>query len=488
MNTSYDLLIIGGGINGCAIAADAQMRGLSVVLCERADLASGTSSNSSKLIHGGLRYLESYQWSLVRKALKERDILLDVCRHFVKPQPFILPHTPNNRPFCLLRAGLFIYDHLYQGSLPKTQIVTRHKTPDYFIPLNDKLQKGFKYYDAKTNDARLVIVNALQAAKHGADILTHTEVTNIEPRSIGWRATVKTAKGYHTIDAKVVINATGPQANELNRKLNIPCPIQLSLVKGSHIIIPKHYQGDHAYILQHHDNRVVFCIPHNKQYLLVGTTEIAVSASTKPTISETEINYLLEVLSQYFNRQFSKAGILHTFSGIRALLNTTSTITSESRDYKIDIQHDQSPPFVTIYGGKITTYRILAKQCLDSLTCFLPKMYPCKTHMTPLPCNEYNDYNTFLCSMYKHYHWLPKPLLNRYIATYGSQLPMILSDKTDTNHLGKYYGFGLYDAEIEYLKKFEWAKSLDDIISRRTDHITRITLKEREQLEKELSK
>jgi glycerol-3-phosphate dehydrogenase len=487
MKNKYDIVIIGGGINGCAIAADAQMRGLSVALCEKYDLAQGTSSHSSKLIHGGLRYLESYQFSLVRKALKEREILLKVCPHLITPQPFILPFDKNLRPYWLLRTGLYLYDNLYQSQLPKTLAVNEKQHPQYFSPLSHSFERGFCYYDAKTNDARLVIANALQARKYGADIFLHTEVYEAKCVDDHWQVHVKQNGEYKSINANVLINAAGPEVMSLSKKLKISTPYTLSLVKGSHIVVPKLYQGDHAYLLQNRDKRVVFAIPFNDEHTLVGTTEETLANYSPPNISHSETHYLCEIINTNFKHQIKPVDIVHTLSGIRPLINTNAEYArNESRDYKIHTDFTRNNPSITLFGGKITTYRMLAKETLDSLKQYFPHMKDCQTDKIPLPGSQFDSFDQFKKEISKQYSWLPENLKDRYLRLYGSNICTLLGDKQSLSQLGKSYNKYLYDCEITYLKDHEWASSIDDILFRRTNLILNTSMEEREQLEKEL--
>lgn len=466
MEKPFDVAIIGGGINGCGCAADAALRGLSVVLIEKGDLASQTSSSSSKLIHGGLRYLEQYAFSLVKKALDERQVLLNVAPHLVKPLKFILPEHRKFRSRWFLRLGLFLYDHLsIKNQLPKSKSLTRRKNPFYFKPLIHKIQHGFSYYDGVTDDARLSITNALQAKKHGATILTYTELTHGKVEDGLWHLTLKPkGKEPKTILAKTLINATGPWVESINKLLNIPHQYPLSLIKGSHIVVKRLYEGDHAYVLQNDDQRIVFTIPYFGQ-TLIGTTDIPLQDSLDNfTISEEEIDYLLDLVKVYFGRKPDRSRILISWSGVRSLLTTDNMPPSSlSRDYQFDFSKTPAPS-VTIYSGKITTYRRLAKEVIDQFKRTLPHMTKSKTKYTLLPGAMHMP--TFADDQY--YAWLDEDILNHYLSTYGALTEVILEGCTNMDDLGEHFLGPLFQREVDYLIQHEWATSLEDILWRRT--------------------
>lgn len=472
MDQIFDVAIIGGGINGCGCAADAALRGLSVVLLEQDDLASKTSSSSTKLIHGGLRYLEHYEFALVKKALTERQRLFDLAPHLVRAQSLVLPYEKHMRPAWLLRLGLFLYDHLNRKNrLPKCKSLARKKEPDYFAPLKTNLDRGFLFYDGVTDDARLTIVNAIQAKEHGASIRTRSAVTHTQIINNLWQLTVQPhSEPTYTIYARTLINAAGPWVKSVERLTQIPDQQQISLVKGSHILVPKLYEGEHAYFLQHQDKRVIFVIPYHG-HSMIGTTDVAISGNLEEIrISNEEIDYLINLVNTYFKAQLSKNDIVSTWSGVRALLaHDTKEARALSRDYRYEFQ--QTPcPVITIYGGKITTYRQLAEEAINQLAAVFPNLKASSTAITPLPgalCKtmsfaEYKEYAE------KKYGWLNQELLHRYLYTYGSCMEKFLALSTDEKSLGKNYGFGLYQAEVDYLILEEWARSADDILKRRT--------------------
>ncbi len=468
----FDVAIIGGGINGSGAAADAALRGLSVVLCEEDDLASKTSSSSSKLIHGGLRYLENWDFYLVQKALNERQTLLELAPHLIQPMPFVLPHQHTMRPFWLLRAGLFIYDHLSRANqLPHTQLINRTEEAAYFKPLNPSINKGFLYYDCQVDDARLTIVNAIQASLHGAVIKTHTKLIRAEVNKNQWQLTLKSkTAALEIIYAKSVINAAGPWVEGVNQLLNIPLEYPMRLIKGSHLVVPKLYQGEHAYLLQHQDKRIVFAIPYHDN-TLIGTTDVDFSGDpTDIQIEASEIDYLCSLINGYFNQSLNKKDILMTWSGVRPLLSTKGKNPSTlSRDYTYHYTNHPAPA-VTIYGGKITTYRQLALEAIDQLRGIFPNLPNSKTDKTPLPGARTPTMNLteYQQHAYKKYDWLDISTKERYFRNYGTQMEDILKGCTTMADLGTCFSPTLYQAEVDYLLNHEWADSCDDLLWRRT--------------------
>ncbi|MDA9271879.1 glycerol-3-phosphate dehydrogenase [bacterium] len=472
MERTYDLAIIGGGINGCGCAADAAMRGLSVLLCEQDDIASKTSSSSSKLIHGGLRYLEYYDFALVKKALDEQQILLNVAAHLVHPLPFVLPHTKKARPNWLLRAGLFLYDHLSRtNTLPNHRYIQRNKQAQYFTPLAAHINDGFIYYDCTTDDARLTLANAIQAKKNNATILTQTALVAATTIDNQWQLTLQPQSSTpFQIKAKAIINATGPWAELTNQLLKIPMHHPLSHVKGSHIVVPKQYEGEHAYVLQHDDQRIVFVMPYHGK-TLIGTTEVLFTKALNDVqIEPSEINYLCALTQRYFKRKLTSQDILYTWSGIRPLLSAQNKKpTALSRDYAFHFS-TQPAPAITIYGGKITTYRKLALNVVNQLQIVFPELPASNTETTPLPGAtlgqmNFSAYQTFARNKYA---WLDSKTLNRYLDTYGTLTEVILKDCNKPPDLGRCFMPTLYQVEIDYLRCEEWANTVDDILWRRT--------------------
>ena len=361
---TFDLLIIGGGINGAAIARDAAGRGRRVLLVEKDELAAHTSSASSKLIHGGLRYLEYYEFRLVREALKEREILLRTAPHVVTPLRFVLPHGPGMRPWWMVRAGLKLYDLLaIGGSLPRSKATDE-------APLREPLKEEMAgrlatYWDARVDDARLVILNALDAAERGAEIATHTEFLSAERRGELWEAELS---GGRRVGARAIVNAAGPWvADVLKQRLREEGRARVRLIKGSHIVVPRLYDGDHAYILQQPDGRVVFALPWGEASL-VGTTDIPVDAPEQAIISAQEIDYLCGAVNLYFRRQTAPSQLLGSWSGVRSLYDDgAGDAKAVTRDYHLELDEDPGPKLLSIFGGKITTARALAEEALDLL-------------------------------------------------------------------------------------------------------------------------
>jgi glycerol-3-phosphate dehydrogenase len=472
MANIFDVAIIGGGINGCGCAADAALRGLSVVLFEQDDLAGKTSSCSTKLIHGGLRYLEYFEFGLVKKALDERQVLLNNAPHLVHPLALVLPYQKHMRPAWLLRLGLFLYDHLsHKNKLPKCESITSTKTPDLFSPLDGAVNNAFLFYDGATDDARLTISNALQAQQHGASIRPYERVVHTEPSAQGWKLTIKPQHGAtYQIHAKSLINATGPWIGETAPLTHISLDHTLSLVKGSHIVVPKLYEGSQAYFLQHEDKRVVFVIPYHG-HSMIGTTDIPFTGLLQSTqITQQEIKYLITLVNSYFKTKVHAGDIVQSWSGVRPLLAAKDKSASAlSRDYHYQL--DLTPaPIVTILGGKITTYRQLSEDVVNQLQQVFPKLGPSVTKDTILPGSSWNsmsfiDYERYAKTKYA---WLNADLLNRYLFSYGSNTELFLSSCTDLNTLGTHYGSSLYQVELDYLIEKEWARNLDDILLRRT--------------------
>ena len=472
MEQVFDVAIIGGGINGCGCAADAALRGLSVVLFEQDDLASKTSSSSTKLIHGGLRYLESYEFGLVKKALVERQTLLNLAPHLVHPQSFILPYQKHMRPAWLLRLGLFFYDHLSRKNhLPKCKAIKKNNKNNYFTPLVDTINRGFLFYDAATDDARLTIINAIQARNHGASIRPNAKIIQAEAINNLWQITVQPKNGViYKVFAKSLINAAGPWVESIAKLTQIPDQHPITLVKGSHIIVQQLYEGKHAYFLQNNDQRVIFIIPYHG-LSMIGTTDIHLNEPLNNVhISNEEIDYLTGIVNTYFKIKLSAADIVYSWSGVRPLLaNEGKELKSLSRDYSYEFS-TLPAPIVTIFGGKITTYRQLAEETIDQLKSIFPQMHQSQTKVTPLPGALLGTMNFehYLIYARKKYHWLDPKVLNRYLYSYGSYTEHFLSKCSNMESMGKNYGASLYQVELDYLISEEWATDPDDILLRRT--------------------
>ncbi|WP_071058402.1 glycerol-3-phosphate dehydrogenase [Pelistega sp. MC2] len=470
----YDICIIGGGINGVGIARDAAGRGLKVLVCEKNDLASATSSASSKLIHGGLRYLEHYEFRLVREALSERETLLNIAPHLVQPLRFVLPHEPHLRPAWMIRCGLFLYDHLAKRSdrLPGSSLIPLSKNNDYGAALKSKYTKGFIYSDCQVDDSRLVILNAKSAEQHGATILTRHQVTAVDHTNQHWYITITPEnKPNFTVSANILINAAGPWVEQLDQLIR---PQQegnkLRLVQGSHIVVPRFYPGNHAYILQNKDNRIVFATPHRDHFTMIGTTDIDYKGDVnKVAISDEETDYLLTLINEYFDKPLTRTDIVSSWSGVRPLYNdSTGSASAVTRDYVFDLSGgngSQQPPLLSIYGGKITTYRRLAEHALEKLAPFTHKSQAW-TATEKLPGGNIDSPETFAQQLRQEYPWLSEALSLRYSKAYGTLSRDFLCQSNED--MGRHFGHDLYENEVNYLINHEWATTVEDILWRRT--------------------
>lgn len=472
MKQIYDVVVIGGGINGCACAADAALRGLSVLLCEKDDIASKTSSSSTKLIHGGLRYLELYDFKLVKQALDERQLLLQIAPHLVQPMPFFLPFVKTMRSVFMLRMGLFLYDHISRkNALPSSKLLHRKPNSPYFNSLKDVFKKGFLYYDCTADDARLTLENAIQAEKHGAKILPNTELTHAEAINNEWHLTLKPKndEALH-IKALSVINAGGPWVEPINKLLSVPMEYDMALVKGSHLVIPKLYEGNFSYLLQHPDRRVVFITPYHG-FSMIGTTDVNFIGKPEDVcIDDTEKTYLLELVNSYLKKEIGKNDIINSWSGIRPLLaEKGKKLNQISRDYAYYFSKAPAP-VLTIYSGKITTYRQLASYAIDQLKTIFPNLSSSTTSCVPLPgaVTQHLSFESYKAQVFQTYKWLDQSILSRYLNTYGTRTDEILLNCQSLSDLGAYFSNGLYQREIDFLLTTEWAKTADDILWRRT--------------------
>lgn len=473
VNGSSDIFIIGGGINGAGIAADAAGRGLSVTLCEKGDLASGTSSASSKLIHGGVRYLENYEFGLVRKSLIEREILFNKDSHIISALEFILPYEKQLRPAWLIHLGLKIYDHLAAHPLlPNSKKIDLTKDIRG-EELQPEFKTGFSYYDCNTDDARLVVLNAIVAKQNGAVILTHSAFINAVYENKQWKIQLKnliTSETYFQY-AKTLLNVSGPWVAETQSKIlpNEP-PLAIELVKGSHIVVPKIYSGNFAYILQNPDKRVVFAIPYENEFTLIGTTDVPYHDNLdQVSITADEENYLCSTINRYFNNSISPKNILWSYAGVRCLQASNAARPSDiTREYEFVL--DSKLPLLTIIGGKLTAYRVLAEQALDKLRKYFPQMKPKWTASKSLPGGDFpkGKFAEFYQKFHAEYSWLPEKIAYRYARSYGTLAYLILKDANSLDDLGQEYAAGLYQKEIDYLIEYEWAISSEDILWRRT--------------------
>ncbi len=469
---TYDVVIIGGGINGCGCAADAALRGLSVLLCEKDDLASKTSSNSTKLIHGGLRYLEHCDFTLVKKALDERQKLLELAPHLVYPLAIVLPHQKNMRPRWVLRTGLFLYDHLSRkNKLPKTKTLSARLNPDYFAPLAANLKNGFMFYDCRTDDMRLTLANAKQAKEHGAEIRPNTAFVHAEVTDEQWLLTFQPKAGaLFQVKAKAVINAAGPWVDKVGELFHTPLNRTMTLVKGSHLVVHKLYEGEQAYLLQHEDKRVVFVIPYHG-YTMIGTTDVDFKGPLDNiNIDPNETNYLCALVNQHFKKQIDARDIISSWSGIRPLLaEEGKALKSISRDYAYQFLSKPAPS-ITIYGGKITTYRKLAESAINQLRSVFPNLPASSTATTPLPGATLDTMNFAAYKKYARskYFWLNEETLERYLSSYGTETERVLAGHKSMPDLGICFTETLYQNEVDFLLDEEWAGNCEDILWRRT--------------------
>ena len=480
-----DVLVVGGGINGAGIARDAAGRGLSVVLCEKDDLAAHTSSASTKLIHGGLRYLEYYEFGLVRKALIEREVLLRSAPHIMWPLRFVMPHAKGQRPAWLIRAGLFLYDMLAKREiLPASSGIdlTRHAAGK---PLKPQFKRGFVYSDGWVDDARLVVLNAIDAADKGAHVLTRTRCTMLaregEGEGASWLATLQHASGQQTlVRARSVVNAAGPWTAEF---LQQAAPggqgRHLRLIKGSHIVVKRLFEHDHAYIFQHPDGRIVFAIPYEHDFTLIGTTDLDYQGDRgKVEIDDEEIRYLCELSSYYFSKPIVPADVVWTYAGVRPLVeDAAADAKAVTRDYRFELDREGAP-LLSIFGGKITTFRKLAEEAMDLLAPLLGNTLPAWTERACLPGGDVygavpqnravREFGQFVQALQREYAWLPAALVARYARAYGTRIHMLLEGRADVAAMGEEIAAGLYAAEVDYVRRHEWAVSAADILWRRS--------------------
>jgi len=467
----YDVAVIGGGINGAGIAADAAGRGLSVFLCEQDDLARHTSSASSKLIHGGLRYLEHYEFRLVREALAEREVLLAKAPHIVKPLRFVLPHRPHLRPAWMIRAGLFLYDHLgKRKKLPGSRGLRFGARS----PLKAEIRRGFEYSDCWVDDARLVVLNAMAAREHGAQVQTRTRCIAASRQQDHWHLQLERADGSSfSIRARALVNAAGPWvARFIETGLQQRAPYGIRLIQGSHLIVPRLYEGEHAYILQNEDRRIVFAIPYLERFTLIGTTDREYQGDpAQVRIGEEETDYLLAVVNRHFKHQLTRDSILHSYSGVRPLCNDESDDPSAvTRDYTLALSGTPGePPLLSVFGGKLTTYRKLAEAALEQLVPFFPRMGPRWTAAAPLPGGEeMGDGHELAARLRQRHAWLSPELAQRWATTYGSRTWRLLEGVSSPADLGEHFGGTLYAREVDYLREQEWACEAEDILWRRS--------------------
>ncbi|HEV7631675.1 MAG TPA: glycerol-3-phosphate dehydrogenase [Steroidobacteraceae bacterium] len=492
----YDLAVVGGGINGAGIARDAAGRGLSVCLLEQDDLASHTSSASTKLIHGGLRYLEQREFRLVRESLAERERLLAIAPHIIRPLRFVLPYVEGLRPRWLLRLGLFVYDHAGKRSSsaalrgPNSRSGRRESLAasrsvnfdsegfeQLGAPLKPAMRNGFEYSDCWVDDSRLVVLNALDAAERGARVLTRTRLLRAQAVSGLWQLDCEDRSSGRRVAlrARALANAGGAWVNDLLGRLGVTPRQELRLVKGSHIILPRLYEGEHAYLLQSPDRRVIFAIPYESRFTLIGTTDLPFDGDpAQVAITAAEVGYLCENLNRFFAKPIAPGDVLGSYAGVRALHDDGSRGDAQtaSRDYTLDVQRvEGGPPLLSVYGGKITTYRRLAEAALALLLPLLDRAGAADwTQQEALPGGDFaaGDLGRFALQARQRWHGLPATLVDRLASCYGTRMAQILNDAQRLADLGEDFGAGLTGAEVDYLVRHEWARSAEDVLWRRT--------------------
>ena len=472
---TFDLAVIGGGINGCGIARDATGRGLKVLLCEKSDFASGTSSASTKLIHGGLRYLEHYELGLVRESLSEREVLWQMAPHIIWPLRFVLPHNAGLRPAWIIRLGLFLYDHIGgRKKLPGCKTL-RLANDEAGKPLKQSLGKAFEYSDCWVEDSRLVVLNAMDAAKRGADIRVGTTLTDAQREERQWRLTLTDSAGQTaTVRAKALVNAGGPWVGDIiEKKLSDNTKAGVRLVKGSHIVVPKIFDHDRCYIFQNADRRIIFAIPYKDDFTLIGTTDVELDAlPEKVEISDSEVTYLCNAVSEYFEKPVTAEDVVWSYAGIRPLYNDGDASAQEvTRDYVLARSGPpEGPALLNVFGGKITTFRRLAEDAMTKLSDVFPDAKKPWTRGATLPGGDFpaEDFDALVEDLAKAYPSLERKLLRRLARAYGTLTRELLGDATDTASLGQHFGDTLFEAEVVYLIRNEWARSAEDILWRRS--------------------
>ncbi|WP_367159736.1 glycerol-3-phosphate dehydrogenase [Kozakia baliensis] len=487
MSDLLDLLVIGGGVNGAGIARDAAGRGLSVMLVEKDDLAQGTSSRSGKLVHGGLRYLEYYEFRLVREALIEREVLLASAPHIIWPMRFVLPHSPSDRPAWLVRLGLFLYDHLGgRRRLPGTRTLDLRRDPEG-QPIQRRYRRGFEYSDCWVDDARLVVLNAMDAQARGASIQTRTAFIGARRENGVWIAEIADTRNgiRRTIRARALVNTAGPWVTKvIGAVQDAHSTRKVRLVKGSHIVTPKFWDGPHAYLVQNHDKRVIFINPYEGNHALIGTTDIPYDGAPEDVaISEEEIRYLLDAVNRYFKQKLRRSDVQHSFSGVRPLYDDgQGNPSAVTRDYVFDLDERDNVPLLNVFGGKITTFRKLSEHAMQKLAHVFPNMGKDWTARSYLPGGNLpqGDMPTFLEYLAERYPWLPRNLAHYYARTYGTLTIKILADAQDLPSLGQHFGGHFFEAEALYLTRREWAETVEDILQRRTKHGLHLTAAERD--------
>ncbi|MEN2990544.1 glycerol-3-phosphate dehydrogenase [Tistrella sp. BH-R2-4] len=484
----HDIFVIGGGINGCGIARDAVGRGFSVALAEMNDLASGTSSGSTKLIHGGLRYLEFYEFRLVREALMEREVLWRNAPHIIWPMRFVLPHHKGLRPRWLLRLGLFLYDHIGgRRQLPATRTLDLRTDPAA-KPLKPLFRTAFEYSDCWVNDARLVVLNAIDAAERGARVFTRTKVVAARRDAGHWIVTLQSLTDpadRRELTARLLVNAAGPWVDQvLTGTLSRNDVHNVRLVQGSHIVVRRKFDDPRAYFFQNRDGRIIFAIPYEDDFTLIGTTDQDFTGDPQAiAITDGEIDYLCAAASEYFAEPVRRADIVWTYAGVRPLFDDGASKAQEAtRDYvlKAEVGPDGGAPLINIFGGKITTYRRLAESALEKIEGFLGHRAPAWTVEAPLPGGDFpaTGYDDAVRALLADYRFLDATLGRRLVRQYGTRARMILGGARSMADLGRHVGAGMTEAELRYLIDHEWARTADDVLWRRTKHGLHMTAAE----------
>ena len=481
MLNEVDMLVIGGGVNGVGVARDAAGRGLKVLLLEQGDLASATSSASSKLIHGGLRYLENYEFRLVRESLMERERLWKIAPHLITPMRFVLPHHRGLRPAFILRAGLFLYDHIGGRKLLPATKRLKLKHHQAGAPLVDSFRLGFEYSDCWVDDARLVVANALGAQALGAEVLTRHKVVGAEAKNGFWSVSVKTENGdVSKVRARMLVNAAGPWVSKMIDACNLPerGDSAVRLVKGSHIVVPKTFDHDKAYTFQNADGRVMFAIPYEGNYTLIGTTDTPFEGDPYSAQADAqEVEYLCAAATEYFKVPIKHDQVVWHYSGVRPLYDDGAKSASKAtRDYVLEVSEAEGgAPVISIFGGKITTYRRLAEEVMEKLEPYADFARSGWTEDKPLPGGDLlgrarpdDALTSHLNKMKSAYSWLDKNTLERLACAYGTRMADLMGEAASIRDMGRDFGAGLYEREVEFLCTTEWAKSADDILWRRT--------------------
>jgi glycerol-3-phosphate dehydrogenase len=487
---AFDLIVVGGGVNGVGIARDASGRGLSVLLCEKGDLAEGTSSRSSKLIHGGLRYLEYYEFRLVREALIEREVLLRAAPHIIGPMRFVLPHSPEQRPAWMVRIGLFLYDHIGgRKNLPPTRSLDLSVAPEG-RSMRKAFRRAFEYSDCRVDDARLVVLNALDLQQRGGAVRLRTPMVAARRVGDGWDVDLCDGATGQALSARgrALVNAAGPWVEEVLGRTGRPRDDRMRLVKGSHVIARKFWQGGHAYLLQNSDARVIFVIPYEGEFCLIGTTDIPFDGKAEEVaITPGETDYLLAAVNRYFDVALAPADVLDSYSGVRPLYNDRAADPSAvTRDYVLDLDApDGAAPLLSVFGGKITTYRRLAEHALEKLAPFFPGMSAPWTHDATLPGGDVPraDIGGLTADLARRHPWLPARVAADYARRYGTRAAALLNGAESLADLGRHFGAAFYEREARFLIAQEWARTVEDILTRRTKHALHLSRVERERFE-----